>query len=77
MLESVVSGSTTVWDVECELARRCLFPSFNKDLLYISINGSRSHSIKSSDTMGGLSAGPLSHLQIRCRFLGGSGEIDI
>ena len=77
ILGSVVSDSTTVQDIERELARRCLFPIYHKDLPYISINGSCSRSIKSSDTMGGLSAGPLSHLQIRCRFLGGSGAIYI
>ena len=72
-LESVVSDSTTIHDIEHELMWWCLFPFFCKDLLYISI-GSHSHSIKSSDTIGDLSAGPLNHLQIRCRFLGGSGD---
>jgi hypothetical protein len=73
-LSAVVSDCTTINDIEHELARRGFFPSTNQDLSYISMTGSRYRRIAHSDSMKDLLAGPLSHFQIRCSFLGGSGK---
>ena len=68
----VVSGSTTIYDIQHELTLRRLYPA-TQCLPYISMNGCRNRLLQSSDTMNEPSAGPLSHFTFRCLFLGGSG----
>ena len=68
----VVSGSTTIYNIQRELTLHRLYPAM-QPLPYILMNGCRNHLLKSSDTMSKLSAGPLLHFTICCLFLGGSG----
>lgn len=69
----MVSDLTTVNEIEDELARRGLFPSHWQQLAYLSSSGLCCHPLHGSDTMGDLQVGSLSHLHLRCIFLGGSG----
>ena len=73
----MVSDCTTINDIEHELARHGFFPAYNQNVPYITMMGLRFREVRRSDTMKDLLAGPLSHFQIRCRFLGGSGTFGI